>query len=53
MSDSAVSGASELPAGVEREIVTMTAPGVTRAGAGGYPLQGFYTRRPAPCPRWR
>ena len=32
-----------LPAGVERDIVTMEAPGVTRAGAGGYPLQGFYT----------
>lgn len=41
--------ASELPAGVERDIVTMDAPQAARAGAGGYPLQGFYTR---PAGRW-
>lgn len=34
----------QLPAGVERDIVTMEAPGAPRAGAGGNPLQGFYTR---------
>ena len=51
MADNAVSGASELPAGVERDIVTMEAPGVTRAGAGGYPLQGFYTRPAGTMPK--
>ena len=40
-----------LPAGVERDIVTMEAPGVTRAGAGGYPLQGFYTRPAGTMPK--
>jgi pimeloyl-ACP methyl ester carboxylesterase len=29
----------------------MEAPGVTRAGAGGYPLQGFYTRPAHAMPR--
>jgi hypothetical protein len=40
-----------LPPGVERDIVTMEAPGVTRAGAGGYPLQGFYTRPAGTMPK--
>ena len=42
---------SELPAGVERDIVTMEAPQAPRAGAGGYPLQGFYTRPAGRPPR--
>lgn len=33
-----------LPAGVERDTVLMEAPGAPRSGAGGHPLQGFYTR---------
>jgi pimeloyl-ACP methyl ester carboxylesterase len=41
----------DLPAGVERDIITMEAPGVTRAGAGGYPLQGFYTRPAGTMPK--
>ena len=51
MAGDAVSGASELPAGVERDVVTMEAPGVARAGAGGYPLQGFYTRPAGTMPK--
>jgi acetyl esterase/lipase len=43
--------ASELPSGVERDIVTMEAPGAPRAGAGGYPLQGFYTRPAGRAPK--
>lgn len=40
-----------LPAGVERDIVVAEAPGASRAGAGGHPCQGFYTRPAGRRPR--
>ena len=46
-----MTAASELPAGVTRDIVTMEAPEAPRAGAGGYPLQGFYTRPAGTMPK--
>lgn len=43
--------AYRLPARVERDLVLLEAPGAPRAGAGGHPCQGFYTRPAATRPR--
>ena len=51
MPDSAVAARGDLPAGVQRDVVTMEAPGAPRAGAGGYPVQGFYTRPTGTWPK--
>ena len=51
MPASAVTARGDLPAGVERDVVTMEAPGAPRAGAGGYPVQGFYTRPAGTWPK--
>lgn len=43
--------AYDLPAGIERDLVLLEAPGAPRAGAGGHPCQGLYTRRAGSRPR--
>jgi len=40
-----------LPTGLARDLVLMEAPGAGRAGAGGHPLQGLYTRPSGSRPR--
>jgi hypothetical protein len=49
--DSPVTAQGGLPAGVEWNVVTMEAPRAPRAGAGGYPVQGFYTRPTGTWPK--
>ncbi|HLI23859.1 MAG TPA: hypothetical protein VKU91_02815 [Acidimicrobiales bacterium] len=44
-------GEGALPAGVERDVVAMESPGARRAGAGGYPCHGCYTRPAGSRPR--
>lgn len=41
----------ELDSSIKREFISMTAPGAPRAGAGGNPVQGAYTRPRGNYPR--